>query len=416
MEKFNENLSKVKDHINKLKLDFKEINKEDILSAIKEKRYLIASIVIFTIVLLTVSIKGFVMSKNELIKDLEKSVKKGNVGKIHGDIFVFDEKVSRGELKPLLEYYNEENEKINILLSELRANGTSGVFTIKTNKKGIWENYYLEVDTVGIEVDCNFSNSKIFINNEEIKSGNVKRGLIPGIYTVKAELETTYGIVEKEVEVSLMQNEKVTIKLDAIDLIVKSNFNDATVLINDENIKKNVSEFESLNPIPTKENIFIQLEREFPWGTIKSEKVKVSGSPNINLDINMVNEELITQIELAIDTFYTSVFQALNKKDSELISLADEEVQKKIYDEINKRSLILQNNYEIRGLETKIENSEFKYGNDTYVAQVVVKINYSIYKKLFSLFQSEEENMFLTNMELVGEEWVVKGIQKFELE
>lgn len=416
MGKFNEFLSIIKNYIEKLELYLKKINKEKILLDIKEKKYLITSITIFIIVLLTIVAKGFVVTKDELLKDLEVSMRKGRVSKIYGDILVFDEKVSIQELNPLLKYYSEENEKINMLLSELKSNGTSGVFTIKSNKKAIWQNYYLEISTVGMKVNCNFPNAKIFLNDKEIKGSNVKRGLIPGTYVVKAQLETNYGEVEKEVEVSLMQNEEVSINLDAIDLSITSNFNDANVLINDEDINKKVSEFGSVSIVPTDKNIYIQLQREFPWGVIKSEKMKINNSPNINLDISVVNEKLTTEIEGVVDKFYESVFDALNKKDSSLIASTNEEVQKKIYDDINKKSLILPNNYEIRGLETKIENSEFKYENNVYEAQIVVKINYSIYKKLFSLFESEEENMFLTNIELVGDKWFVKGIQKFDLE
>lgn len=415
MEKLDKILSEIKSYREKIKVYFEKINKEEIFLYIKNKICLIISILIFTIILLAIISKGFVVSKNELLRDLEMSMRKGRISRVYGDVLVYDEKVSKNELKPLFEYYNEETEKINILLEELRTSGRSGVFTIKSSKKGIWQDHYLEVSTVGIKVNCNFPNAKILLNDEEISSTNIKRGLIPGMYIVKAELKTDYGDVEKEVEVSLMQNEEITIKLDAIDLSITSNFSDANVLIDDKNINKKVSEFDGVDPIPTNKNIYIQLQREFPWGIIKSEKIKVSDSPNVNLDINMVNNELSKQIEGSIDSFYGSVFDALNKKDSSLIVSATEEVPKKIYDEFNKKSLILSNNYEIRNLETKIENSEFKYENNIYEAQVVVKINYSIYKKIFSLFQSEEENMFLTNMELVGSKWIVKGIQKIDL-
>lgn len=416
MEKFNGILSGIKRNVNKLKLDFEKFDNEKIVLGFKEKKYLILSVLIFIIILLAMSVRGIVVTKDELLKDLEVSIREGRVSKIYGNVLVFDEKVSKEELNPLLKYYSEENEKINKLLSELKSSGASGIFTVKSNRKAIWQNYYLEVNTIGIKVNCNFKDAKIFLDNKEIKTNDIKMGIIPGIYTIKAHLETNYGEIEKEVEVSLMENEEVFVKLDAVDLSITSNFNDANVLINDEDIDKKVSEFEGVSIIPTDKNIYIQLQREFPWGIIKSEKIKVSDTPSINLDINMVNEELITQIEVAVDKFYGSVFDALNKKDSSLIALTNEEVQKKIYDDINKKSLILDNNYEIRGLETKIENSEFKYENNVYEAQVVVKINYSIYKKLFALFQREEENMFLTNMELVGDKWFIKGIQKFNLE
>ncbi|MBU3108340.1 TcaA 3rd/4th domain-containing protein [Clostridium gasigenes] len=416
MKKNNEILSKVKDYINNFKLELGKINKESIISFVKVRKYLITSIAIIIIILLMVSGKVFITSKDKLLNDLEISMKQGNSSKIYGDILVVDKKVSRSELDPLIKYYNSDTTKINKVLSELKTSGVGEVFTIKSNKKGIWQDYYLEVNTVDIKVNCNFSNAKIFVDSNELNGDNRSSGIVPGLYKIKAILKTNYGDVEKEIEVSLIQNEEVSINLEAVDLNITSNFNDAKVLINDNDINKKVSEIGDYGPIPTNENIDIGIQREFPWGIIKSGKIKVNDSPNINIDINMVNEELTTQIELSINKFYESVFNALNKRDYSLIVLTNEEIQRKIYDEINKKSLIFKNNYEISELETKIENSEFKYEDNVYKAQIVIKINYSIDKKMFLLSKNREENMFLTNMELVGDEWIIKEIQKFGLE
>ncbi|MFU7517881.1 hypothetical protein AB4668_19080, partial [Clostridium sp. HCS.1] len=65
--------------------------------------------------------------------------------------------------------------------------------------------------------------------------------------------------------------------------------------------------------------INIQLQKEFPWRVIKSDKVQVSSMPNINIDINMVNEKLINDVNKSTDIFYSSVFNALNSSDSSLI-------------------------------------------------------------------------------------------------
>lgn len=416
MKNNNELLYKAKDYISKLKNDFTKINKDNIPSFIKERKLLVSVVVILTLAILTSFFDMFITTKNELLKDLEIAIKRGNSNKIYGDIVIDNNKVSGKELDPLIEYYNLDTKKRDILLSELKANGESGVFTIKNIKKGIYQDYYLEVEAVNLKVNCNFKDAKIFINNKISDEGNEKVELVPGLYRVKAQLKTNYGDVEKEVEVSLMQNEEVDIKLEAVNLNITSNFNDAKIFINDKDINKTVNEISTYGAIPTDKNIDIQLQRNFPWGIIKSEKVKVIDSPNINIDIDMVNKELTTQIESSINRFYESVFNALNDGKHNKIILTNEEVQKKIYDEINKKSFIFKNNYEITGLEIKIENSEFKYENNTYKAQIVVKLKYEIQKKIFSSSFKEGENMFLTNIELVEGTWIVKDIQKFNLE
>lgn len=416
MKKKNDILYKIKKYINNFKLDLTKVNKENIMSFIKEKKYLISITLVFIIIFIMSWGKVIITSKDELLNNLEISMRKGDSRKVYGDIFVADEKISRNELDPLIRYYNSDTTKIDKVVSELKTTGKSGVLKIKSKKSLVWQNYYLELDTVGIKVNCNFEEAKIFLDNKEIDGGNVKRGLVPGLYNVKAKLKTNYGDVEKEVEVSLMQNEEISIKLDATNLNITSNFNDAKVFINDKDTNKKVSEISNYGPIPTNNNIQIQLQREFPWGVIQSDKIKVSDLPNMNIDINMVNEELTTQIELSINKFYESVFNALNERDYNLITLTNEEIKKKIYEEINQKSLIFKNNYEISDLEIKIENSEFKYEDNKYKAQIVVKINYLIYKKLFLSSKNAVESMFLTNMQLVGDEWIIEEIQKFVLE
>lgn len=416
MEKKNEILYKIRKYINNFKLDLGKVNKENIMSFIKGKKYLMSIILLLVMFFFMSWGKIFVTTKDELLNNLEVSMKKGDSRKVYGDIFVVDEKISRSELEPLIKYYNSDITKIDKIISELKTTEKSGVIKVKNKRRLIWQNYYLEVDTVGIKVNCNFEEAKIFLDNKEIDGGNVKRGLVPGLYNVKAQLKTDYGNVEKEVQVSLMQNEEVSIKLDATNLNITSNFNDAKVFINDKDTNKKVSEISNYGPIPTNENIEIQLQREFPWGVIQSDKVTLSDVPNMNIDINMVNEELTTQIEVSINKFYESIFKALNERDYNLITLTNEEIKKKIYEEINEKSLIFKNNYEISGLEVKIENSEFKYEDNKYKAQIVVKINYSIYKKLFLSSPAKIESMFLTNMELVGDEWIIEEVQKFDLE
>lgn len=415
MKKYNEILYEFTAYIKELKLELNGVNKDNIVLFIKRRRYLIGNALIIIFIVLVTFISSFVTNKHKLLNNLEISMKKGESRHIEGHVFLEDEKLSKDQLNPLVQYYNVNGTRIDKVLSELKNSNVSGVFSIRSKKSFLWNNYYLEVDTVGAKINCNFENAKIFIDNKEVIGGNIKRGLVPGLHKIKAQINSDYGNIEKEIEVSLMQNEEFSVKIDAIDFNITSNFNDASVFVNDKDINKKVNESQNYGPIPSNESIEVYLQRRFPWGIIRSEKVKVNDSPNINLDINMVNEKLITEIQLSIESFYESVFNALNKKDYKLIVLTDEEIQKKIYDEISVKSFIFKNNYEISDLEIKIENSEFKYENNIYKAQMVVEIDYAINKKLlFSYFKKKD--MILTNMELVGDKWMVKEIQKIIFE
>lgn len=416
MEKLKSVKEKIDAYIDKVRVCLKKIEIDKIFNMIKNKKYFLLAMTLIIVLVSIYVVDSTITTKKELIKDLEISIDKCKVSKLYGSIFVDDEKSAKDDIEPLVKFYNADEAKAKKMLSELNSNNKSGVLTIKNNKRLFRQNYYLEVDTVGIKVKSNYEDAQIFIDGNSLNEGNVKIGLMPGLHIVKLELKTNYGNVENEVEVALMQNEEVFIKLDAVNMNLASNFEDATVLINDKPSNETVKTIDNLGPIPTNKDLNIQLQREFPWGIIKSEKVNITDAQNMKLDINMVNESLISQVEGNINEFYTSIFEALNQRDKNLIVLTNEEIKNKIYNEINKKTLIFKNNYEIKELETKIENSEFEFNDNKYTGKIVVKINYSVYKKIFSLFQNKEDNMFLTDIELVDDKWIINDIQKFEMQ
>ena len=213
-----------------------------------------------------------------------------------------------------------------------------------------------------------------------------------------------------------MQNEEYILNLKAININLSSNFDDADVVINDKKVNKKVKDIKNYGPIPINKGINIYLEREFPWGVLKSEKVNVGGLPNINIDINMVNDKLLTEIDSCTNIFYSSVFDALNLNDYSLIKNADEDAKNKIYDSVKRESLFLKNNYELTELNTEVRSSEFYYENKTYKANIVINLDYSVSKKLIPFIKDNVNEMFLTQMEYVDGKWEITNVQKFNLE
>ena len=229
-------------------------------------------------------------------------------------------------------------------------------------------------------------------------------------------MDTLYGKVVEEQEIFLMQNEEYILNLKAININLSSNFDDADVVINDKKVNKKVKDIKNYGPIPINKGINIYLEREFPWGVLKSEKVNVGGLPNINIDINMVNDKLLTEIDSCTNIFYSSVFDALNLNDYSLIKNADEDAKNKIYDSVKRESLFLKNNYELTELNTEVRSSEFYYENKTYKANIVINLDYSVSKKLIPFIKDNVNEMFLTQMEYVDGKWEITNVQKFNLE
>ncbi|VYU25725.1 hypothetical protein [Clostridium tertium] len=408
-------LLKIKEYFKVLYSEVKCLSFKELKGFILKRRLFLIS-VLFIFILIGFSYGSYKSSKNIVLKNLQIALKEDNPRKIYKDIRVDGKRIKKKDLKPLTEYYSEnQNQAINIV-KDLKTKGESGFFTLVNKKILFIDNYKIEIEPVAVKINTNFDKARLYINDYEIAATNIKRGLIPGKYTVKGELDTKYGVVKEEKEIFIMENKEIDLNMQAINISLTSNFNDAEVIINDEEINKKVADIKNYGPIPFNEDIEIQLKRDFPWGTITSEKVKIGNLPNINININMANDKLIEDIEAIINNFYSSTFNALNNGDYKLIENSKEDAKSKIYDSIKRESLFLKNNYELNELKTEIKSSEFFYENGVYKGNIVVNLNYHISKKFIPFIDQNVDEMFLTSMEYNDGSWEVRDVQKFNLE
>ncbi|MGL5378559.1 TcaA 3rd/4th domain-containing protein [Clostridium sp.] len=413
MEWLKETLGKVKNYFIDLFNDIKNINKSNIKEKVIKIKY---PLILALLTLVFLFIFNLRTSERDLLRDLEVALKKGNAYTLRNDVKILEDNVKVRELKPLVDFYEKDTARINNVIKELREKGQSGVFTLVEDSKLFVTDYYLEINAVAIKIKSNFDNASFYINNEKIPENNVKRALVPGIYEVRGELNTEYGKVEKKLQISAMKNEEISIDFDAVNINLTSNFNDSKVFINGKDTNKLVKDIKSFGPIPSNLGVTLSLQREFPWGIVKSEDVIVKDIPDIKIDLNMVNESLVNETKDIIQRFYESVFLALNSKDESLIILAHEETKGKIYNELKQKAFLLKNNYEIGDLETNIQSSEFKYEEDNYVAQIVVKLNYKVYKSIFTNSKKDIETILFTRLKYVNNQWLVDDVQKVNLD
>ena len=182
-------------------------------------------------------------------------MKENRPSKIYRKIKVDGNRITKGELKPLVEYYSENQQQVIGIIKELKNNGRSGYFTLVNKKILFFDNYHIEIEPVAVKINTNFEKTKVLINGKEIAATNIKRNLIPGKYLIRGELLTSYGLVEEEKEVYIMENLEYNLNMPAINISLNSNFNDADVFINDENINKKVKDIQNFGPIPLNKNI-----------------------------------------------------------------------------------------------------------------------------------------------------------------
>ena len=354
------------------------------------------------------------MSKKELINQLEMALLKGKENWVQRNIKIDGAKAENDELKPLIHYYLLNNKDVEQVISNLKKNNNSGNLTIESEKSLLGENYYLNLSTISINITSDIKEAIIYINGREVNKEELV-SLIPGTYEVAYKLKTDYGDVEETKEMDILSSGDVKIEVAAEYITLYSNFSDAKVYINEKDTKKTVSEIKKYGPIPNNKDITIYIAKDFPWGVIKSPEIKVQEDNILKIDINMANDELLATIENTLREFYNSLFDALNNKDSSLIENVEENSREEVFNSIYEKPKVFANNYTISDLELKIANSEFKYENEKYVANILVDMDYSVAKKILPFIKEQKEERFLLSLIYREEKWLVESSQRIEL-
>lgn len=354
------------------------------------------------------------MSKKELINQLEMALLKGKENWVERNIKIDGAKAENDELKPLIHYYLLNNKDVEKVISNLKKNNNSGNLTIESEKSLLGENYYLNLSTISINITSDIKEAIIYINGREVNKEELV-SLIPGTYEVAYKLKTDYGDVEETKEMDILSSGDVKIEVAAEYITLYSNFSDAKVYINEKDTKKTVSEIKKYGPIPNNKDITIYIAKDFPWGVIKSPEIKVQEDNILKIDINMANDELLATIENTLREFYNSLFDALNNKDSSLIENVEENSREEVFNSIYEKPKVFANNYTISDLELKIANSEFKYENEKYVANILVDMDYSVAKKILPFIKEQKEERFLLSLIYNEEKWLVESSQRIEL-
>ena len=406
---FKDITEKIKFYISNFTVNIKKI--------IKKNKFIVVSLFSFIIFMLVSMFFLINLNQDKIIDKLNEALLNENKVRISKFVMVNEKKVSEQELEPLINYYNENQEKITNLINGLRTEGRYGAFKVIVKKNIFYKRYYININTVEIEFTSNLNNIEVEFGNKKFKLMNeAKFDVIPGIYELKYTYKTEYGDITEKVNLSIVENKKINLDVNGNYITLYSNFNDAEVFINDKYTGLSAKDIVNFGPIPRDKEFLIKLKKEFPWGKIESEEVDISNKEYLKLDINMANDNLINMINQDISKFYNSVFEALNKKNKDEILNCTEEVKDTIYSYINEKSILFSNNYEINNINVEIEKSDFRYEDYIYKASILTKASYNISKNLLPFLERKYENYFLLNLEYVENGFKVIRIQKINID
>ena len=394
--------------------DCKKVKKRGLKWFVNKRKYEVILLMMIIFILFTVPL--FINNNNtvgEVVKNFGISIEKGNKNKLNKYVLVDNEKVSSNELAPIVDYYIKHKDELDRVLKDLKKNKESVCFKIIKESGFFKDKYYINIGTSSITFKLPTPDTKIIMNDKKIVADKKENKLVQGAYQLQYIIKTEFGNVSGEKEVDIFQNEEIKIDADIVNITLHTNFPDGKVFIGNKELKNSAGEIVEFGPIPTNKTLEIYISRDFPWGTIESEKVKISKDNHIKLDIDMVNDKLREEISDLINKFYEEAFEALNKNDMNLIVNSNKSTKEKISNYIKEKALIFTNNYTITDLNVGIEKSEFKFEDDEYRASIYTNIDYKVSKKLLPFIKSREGGKFLLSLIYENDNWIVDDIQKF---
>ena len=384
----------------------------DFWSFVKEKKILLIVSIIAFLLPFSMFLGGARNSKDDVLRQLEIALKENDSQKLDKLISKDKLQVNSDDLYHLMEYYNQDSLRIDSTISKLKKDNETNDFYLTSEEGYFGEKYKLYIYLYNIQIKSNYEQGKFTIDDETISTNAQFIHLVPGLYKISATLNSDYCNIHNEEQILLMKDEQVTINFDAMNIKVKSQFGDAKILVNDNEIGALVRDDKEIGPVSKDGSVTVSIKKTFPWGEITSSPVKVENSKEINVPINIENEELIRQLSNCTDVFYRSVFKALNNEDKQCIEASSNEAKNKIYQILEDKYIIFKNTYEIE--DVNIQKGKNEYSSEPYSATVAVSLKYKV-KSFFGIISDEYEKNFFTKLQYVNGEWMVVEVENFNL-
>lgn len=190
------------------------------------------------------------------------------------------------------------------LESDVPSEGHSSYAKLEQDGKkwGIFNHYTVQVNPVYAKVQSTEDATAVYIDNQQagtVNSNSTKKigPFLPGTHTVKGEVKNDYGKVENEQEINGANGEDVNVEFDWSDyaVYVSSDYDDATLFVNNEDTKTEIGDIDYLGPLPMDGSVNVYAKREFDSGEKKTEAVSIKrGMTEIALNFDEENTSKVS--------------------------------------------------------------------------------------------------------------------------
>ena len=237
------------------------------------------------------------------------------------------------EFEDLKEQLNNQVEFINTTSNKI--NGTAylddnyATINIKQDGKNwlFFDDYELVVipGYIQLSLDEENENITLYINDNEVDAveENTSFGpYMPGAYAAKAVFDNTYVTLEEEETINLFATGQEslghTFDMPIEETTVYSIVPDAQLYINGEESDITLDEGKQvIGTFPNDDSVTLQIDKEYPWGHVKSEEKVITNDNHVNFDKLIVfNDEEQNKMMEQLNEMIASYHVALSEKDA----------------------------------------------------------------------------------------------------
>ncbi|WP_054950902.1 TcaA 3rd/4th domain-containing protein [Numidum massiliense] len=300
-----------------------------------------------------------------VVDEFEAAVKSKDAKALVGILESGDEKLKLSEksLANFIKFLQKDKDAFDELLEHLQRqanhfdpkkddfpaeeeNEHASINLKKSGKKwGVYDDYQLIVTPASLNVSSNLDNSDIFVNGK--KAGKIKSRdktltvgpLLPGSYEIKAVVDGKLAKTEAKEKVTLFQmdraKEEAKLSFDADFVTLRSEYADAEVYVNGKETDMTVKDAVDVGPLPLDGTIAISIKKDYPWGTIESEPIKIEET-FVDIDFYPISEKESNELMDFMNTHMKERFAALEKRDASKLTGVTKNYVQDIEKEIKK--------------------------------------------------------------------------------
>lgn len=285
---------------------------------------------------------------------------------------------------------NTKESSTNSISNKKTIASSNYLLTLKKQGKTLlfYDKYVAELKPVYINVTTNYKNTQIFLGNNLVctsDQNNFTKQIgpyVPGLYKMRAYLKGDYTTLDKTINVDLLQaidtsNPTQNIKnqdlnLDGYNVYVTCDYNDAKLFANGKDTGLTIKEATNFGPVSKDGSVKLYAQKDFPWGTVKSEEITINGTNSIYIELNGINQDVKNTLMEIINDYNKSFIEGFKARDvSKIINMSENE--KKVLSDRIQQMISNKQMYTGSLTKTSFDLDSFKIyqSNNKYCANVI---------------------------------------------